>query len=68
MAAITAENLGIEKEEVLVASTGIIGKKLPMEKIKKGIIEAVENLSYTGGNFAATSHNDNGYKVKRILN
>lgn len=32
-----AEIFGIQKEEVLVGSTGVIGKQLPMEKIKAGI-------------------------------
>lgn len=66
MAIITAENLGIDKEEVLVASTGIIGKKLPMEKIKKGIIEVVENLSYTGNGFAAKAIMTTDTKLKEF--
>ncbi len=32
-----AEIFGIQKEEVLVGSTGVIGKQPPMEKIKAGI-------------------------------
>lgn len=32
-----AEVLGIQKEQVLVGSTGVIGKQLPMEKIREGI-------------------------------
>ena len=34
---LAAKELGINKKDVLVASTGIIGKKLPIELIKKGI-------------------------------
>jgi len=37
MARITAESLGISKEEVLVFSTGVIGVQLPMDKVKDGI-------------------------------
>jgi len=37
MANLTAAKLGISPEEVLVASTGIIGVPLPMDKIKTGI-------------------------------
>ena len=37
--------LGIKPEEVLVASTGVIGKQLPMEKIKAGVHKLKENLS-----------------------
>ena len=32
-----AEALGIDKDEVLVASTGVIGKQLPIDTIKKGV-------------------------------
>ncbi len=44
MAKRVAENLGIQPEEVLVFSTGIIGVPLPMEKVLKGIDEACKNL------------------------
>ena len=40
-----ASVLGIKQEEVLVASTGVIGKQLPMEKIKAGVHKLKENLS-----------------------
>ncbi|MBM3246080.1 MAG: bifunctional glutamate N-acetyltransferase/amino-acid acetyltransferase ArgJ [Candidatus Omnitrophica bacterium] len=40
--------LGIEKEGVLVASTGIIGKKLPIQKIKKAIPDLAAGLSCGG--------------------
>ncbi|MDO4453350.1 MAG: bifunctional glutamate N-acetyltransferase/amino-acid acetyltransferase ArgJ [Eubacteriales bacterium] len=36
-AQLTAELLGIQTENVLVASTGVIGRQLPMDKIKEGI-------------------------------
>lgn len=41
----TASVLGIKPEEVLVVSTGVIGKQLPMEKIKAGVHKLKENLS-----------------------
>lgn len=41
-----AENLNIKKEEVLVCSTGIIGKPLPMDNIIHGIEEISQDLSY----------------------
>ena len=44
MAQRVAENLGIEKEDVLVFSTGIIGVPLPIEKVLKGIDAACGNL------------------------
>jgi glutamate N-acetyltransferase/amino-acid N-acetyltransferase len=37
MATIAAERLGIPVEEILVASTGVIGRALPMEKIETGL-------------------------------
>ncbi|MGA8849449.1 MAG: bifunctional glutamate N-acetyltransferase/amino-acid acetyltransferase ArgJ [Dehalococcoidia bacterium] len=37
MAKLTAARLGISLEEVLVASTGVIGVPLPMDKIRTGI-------------------------------
>lgn len=66
MAKITADNLGIEKGEVLVASTGVIGKKLPMEKIKKGIMDAVEELSLKGSASAASAIMTTDTKLKEF--
>jgi len=37
MAEIAARNIGVSPEDVLVASTGVIGQRLPMELIKAGI-------------------------------
>lgn len=45
MAQITALELGLPLESVLVASTGVIGKFLPMDKVKKGIKKIVKLLS-----------------------
>jgi len=45
MAAITAETLGVPAEEVIVASTGVIGVNLPMDKVRKGIKQAAAELS-----------------------
>ena len=44
MAAVTAEILDIRFSDVLVASTGVIGVNLPMEKIYDGLEEAALNL------------------------
>lgn len=48
MAAITAAQLGIKAEEVIVASTGVIGVNLPMDKVDAGIKKAISELSETG--------------------
>jgi glutamate N-acetyltransferase/amino-acid N-acetyltransferase len=47
MAALTAKAIGVDPEEVLVASTGIIGQRLPMERIKDGLNHI--SLSDNGG-------------------
>jgi len=53
MASEAAGLLKVSEEDVLVASTGIIGKRLPMDKIISGIKEAREKLSDGGGPLAA---------------
>jgi len=47
MAGLAAERMGVSPEEVLVASTGVIGQKLPMKLIRAGIGQIV--LSTEGG-------------------
>ncbi|BDU51159.1 bifunctional glutamate N-acetyltransferase/amino-acid acetyltransferase ArgJ [Haliovirga abyssi] len=49
MTEITAENLGLDKEKVLVCSTGVIGVQLPMEKLEKSIPKAVKEIKDNGG-------------------
>lgn len=48
MSRVTSRALGIEDELVLVASTGIIGEKLPIEKITRAIKPLVGGLSADG--------------------
>ena len=50
-----AKLLGCEPEQVLVASTGIIGHQLPMDKIEAGIARAVTGLSATDEAFRAAA-------------
>jgi glutamate N-acetyltransferase/amino-acid N-acetyltransferase len=45
----TARMLGLQPEEVIVLSTGVIGAPLPMEKLLGGVREAALHLSHTGG-------------------
>ncbi len=52
MCSLTAEALGIEAEDVIVASTGVIGQPLPIEPIAEGIPVLVEGLSYNGNPMA----------------
>jgi len=53
MASITAGVLGVPESMVLVASTGVIGKYLPMDRIEAGIREAASGLHAGGGGDAA---------------
>jgi glutamate N-acetyltransferase/amino-acid N-acetyltransferase len=46
---VCAEKLGIAQQEVLVASTGVIGQRLPMDVLIHGINQIVPELSFTGG-------------------
>jgi glutamate N-acetyltransferase/amino-acid N-acetyltransferase len=52
-AARAAELLGIETDEVLVLSTGVIGMHLPMDRLLAGVGEAVDALDATGAQDAA---------------
>ncbi len=45
MAALTAVSLGLSPAQVLVCSTGVIGKQLPMERVERGIVKAAAALS-----------------------
>jgi len=53
MASLCARALGVGEAEVLVASTGVIGVPLPMEKIAAGIDQAARALSVEGAHDAA---------------
>jgi glutamate N-acetyltransferase/amino-acid N-acetyltransferase len=53
MAKLTADRLDLDPHQVLVSSTGVIGRYLPMAAIKTGISEACAQLSHDGGERAA---------------
>ena len=55
MCDLTAQALGIAPQDVVVASTGVIGQVLPMEPIQAGIPELVKALSADGSHAAATA-------------
>ena len=48
MATIAANELGCRQDDVIVASTGLIGSNIPMDKMTSGIKDAVKNLSREG--------------------
>ena len=53
MASQTAQFLKLNKKNVLVASTGVIGKPLPIKKIIGALPELVKGLSKKGSEYAA---------------
>ena len=55
MCDLTAQVLGIDPQDVVVASTGVIGQVLPIEPIAAGIPELVKSLSAEGSSAAATA-------------
>lgn len=52
MAQIAADELGVNANDVIVGSTGVIGVNLPMDKLEAGIKDAVANLSIDGSDNA----------------
>jgi len=53
MTRVAGELLGVRQSDVLVSSTGVIGRPLPMPRIVEGIGHAAEKLSPTGWGRAA---------------
>lgn len=53
MTEVVAKHLRIPEERVLVASTGVIGRYLPMDKIRPALPKLVKALSPQGGRHAA---------------
>ncbi len=58
MAAETATLVGCPAEQVLVASTGVIGVNLPMDKLKSGIPQAFAALSDRAGSTGRAGDHD----------
>jgi glutamate N-acetyltransferase/amino-acid N-acetyltransferase len=56
MAALAAEQIGCRPEQVLVGSTGVIGRHLPMDRIAAGIPKAARALAGTAAGFDAAAH------------
>ncbi|MFF0484826.1 bifunctional glutamate N-acetyltransferase/amino-acid acetyltransferase ArgJ [Streptomyces sp. NPDC004435] len=53
MAERTADAVGVGPDEVAVCSTGLIGVRLPMDRVEAGIATAADALSPLGGGAAA---------------
>ncbi|NQS99495.1 MAG: bifunctional glutamate N-acetyltransferase/amino-acid acetyltransferase ArgJ [Candidatus Omnitrophica bacterium] len=61
-----AQKLGINHSQVLVASTGIIGKRLPIAKINKATAHLIDGLSRQGGLAAAQAIMTTDSKSKQV--
>ena len=53
MAKLAADRLDLDPPQVIVSSTGVIGRYLPMDAVKKGIADATSHLSEDHGGAAA---------------
>lgn len=67
MAQATAEVLGIPKTMVYVASTGVIGEPLPIDKIKSAIPTLAAGLSPRGGRAAAEAIMTTDTFIKEVV-
>lgn len=55
MCALAARELGLSAEDVIVASTGVIGQVLPIEPIENAVGELCKNIAYDGNLKAANA-------------
>ncbi len=53
MGKLAADELDLDPSQVLVASTGVIGRYLPMDRIREGVLSAAHTRSTLGGDVAA---------------
>ena len=66
MSVLTAEALGIDANDIVVASTGVIGQPLDITPIAKGIPSLVSELSENGGKSAAEGIMTTDTQLKEI--
>ncbi|HHW60667.1 MAG TPA: bifunctional glutamate N-acetyltransferase/amino-acid acetyltransferase ArgJ [Syntrophomonadaceae bacterium] len=64
MAQIGARALNIDPRDVLIASTGVIGVELPMERVEAGIYKAAQELSMQGSASAARAIMTTDLRIK----
>ena len=64
MSELAADRLGIKSEDVIVASTGVIGQPLDVKPIADGMAELVNGLSADGSIYAAEGIMTTDTKVK----
>jgi glutamate N-acetyltransferase / amino-acid N-acetyltransferase len=66
-AELVARAVGCRAEEVVVASTGVIGVRLPMPKLRAGIAEGASRVSREGGAEAARAIMTTDTKPKEVV-
>ena len=66
MCELTGNALGIPAEDVIVASTGVIGQELPIEPIESGITELAPYINSQGGTDAALAIMTTDTQVKEL--
>jgi len=66
MAGFIATETGIDKTDVIVASTGVIGVQLPIEKVEAGVPELVAKMSKEGHVDASNAILTTDTRVKEI--
>lgn len=66
MASQTARLLGLRKKDVLIASTGVIGKPLPIRKIVQALPELARQLDPKGSEAAAAAILTTDKRIKEI--
>jgi glutamate N-acetyltransferase/amino-acid N-acetyltransferase len=67
MARLAASAVGCAEREVVVASTGVIGVRLPMDKVRAGIPGAAQTLSRDGGPAAARAIMTTDTRAKEVV-
>lgn len=66
MSSITAEKLGISENDIVVASTGVIGQPLDIEPIAKGIEPLIKSITGNGSRDAAEGIMTTDTKYKEV--
>lgn len=68
MASMAESALGLRKGSVLVASTGVIGVPLPIEKVEKGLPALAKSLGYEGiGSAAEAMMTTDAFPKKTVM-
>jgi glutamate N-acetyltransferase / amino-acid N-acetyltransferase len=66
LAAGTARHLGVDEDDVLVMSTGVIGVPLPVERIEAALPAVVDDLDPAGGDRAAEAMLTTDTRTKQV--